>query len=216
MEYAMRKIIIGVIFLFLIKSPLISAYTLPLEADMLVFLPDRVGEYMVSDPYGMGMFVDNPNTNPMYNNARYAFRTYVKDDKEIFASIVASTVITGDETTEGIDCDYNTESISTKIGLTSTTLYRLSANLFGCIRLIYTFRFTETSLLTVSQGHKVIFIPFTTAKRKENTPFTIKSISTKIGLTSSALYRLTTHWFRFSKNSWRDEQTTGNDDRDRQ
>lgn len=112
MEYAMRKIIIGVIFLFLIKSPLISAYTLPLEADMLVFLPDRVGEYMVSDPYGMGMFVDNPNTNPMYNNARYAFRTYVKDDKEIFASIVASTVITGDETTEDMDCDYNTDDIN--------------------------------------------------------------------------------------------------------
>jgi len=101
-------------FYFSFTSTLVSAYTLPFETDMFVFYQIVWVEYRANDPYDMEMFLDNPNTNPLYNNTRSVFRTYVNNEKIISASIIASNLIVEDETTgdEDIDCDYHYEDIN--------------------------------------------------------------------------------------------------------
>jgi len=111
----LKRIFLIFLFVSFISVSNLFSYTLPKEAEMLSFLPDRLGNWIVDNTLDTSRLVDNPFLNPAYNKSRSAYRLYINGNKRIAINISASVVKPVEpleqEDENDIVCDYSTKDI---------------------------------------------------------------------------------------------------------
>ena len=76
--------------IFFVSVVNLFSYTLPKEADMLKFLPDKVGNWQVDKEFDFEEDqLDDPSENPYYNKSRYADKIYKNGNKRMNAGLSA-------------------------------------------------------------------------------------------------------------------------------